>query len=96
MFGPGFRPPGWTAVARDEEQTLIYSVYQRNLPARGFRPAVLLLITGGVVGYGWYHLTKGIRERKYVGPPSTALPERLWVRPGHPILSPGSTLAARL
>jgi hypothetical protein len=37
---------------------------QRNLPARGFRPGLLLLGMFGVMGYGWYKLTIGIREHK--------------------------------
>ncbi|KAG7146331.1 NADH dehydrogenase [ubiquinone] 1 alpha subcomplex subunit 13 like protein [Verticillium longisporum] len=36
--------------------------YKRNLPARGFRPGILLLGMGAVMGYGWYKLIKGIRE----------------------------------
>lgn len=39
---------------------------QRNLPARGFRPGTMLLGVGLVMGYGWYHLIKGIREAKCV------------------------------
>lgn len=39
---------------------------QRNLPARGFRPAVLLLAMGGVMTYGFYRVGQGIREQKYV------------------------------
>lgn len=39
---------------------------QRNLPARGFRPGTMLIGMGLVMGYGWYQLTKGIREAKYV------------------------------
>jgi hypothetical protein len=37
---------------------------QRNLPARGFRPAILLAGMGGIMVYGWYHLIVGTRERK--------------------------------
>ncbi|UQC81545.1 GRIM-19 protein [Colletotrichum lupini] len=39
--------------------------YKRNLPARGFRPGTMLIGMGLVMGYGWYQLTKGIREAKY-------------------------------
>jgi hypothetical protein len=39
---------------------------QRNLPAKGFRPGVLLLGMGAIMGYGWYKLIVGIREAKYV------------------------------
>jgi hypothetical protein len=42
---------------------------QRNLPARGFRPGVLLLGMGAVMTYGWYRLFIGIREAKYVSRP---------------------------
>ena len=37
---------------------------QRNLPARGFRPGILLLGMGAIMTYGWYKLTKGMREAK--------------------------------
>jgi NADH dehydrogenase (ubiquinone) 1 alpha subcomplex subunit 13 len=40
--------------------------YKRNLPNRGFRPGVLLLGAGAVMGYGWYKLIHGMRELKYV------------------------------
>jgi NADH dehydrogenase (ubiquinone) 1 alpha subcomplex subunit 13 len=40
--------------------------YKRNLPARGFRPSVYIAGMLVVMGYGWYHLGKGIREAKYV------------------------------
>ncbi|CAM1503585.1 Fc.00g011760.m01.CDS01 [Cosmosporella sp. VM-42] len=40
--------------------------YKRNLPAKGFRPGVLLLGMGAVMGYGWYKLIHGMREAKYV------------------------------
>ena len=41
---------------------------QRNLPARGFRPGVLLLGMGAIMTFGWYKLIKGMREVKYVVP----------------------------
>ncbi|KAK3690458.1 NADH-ubiquinone oxidoreductase subunit [Podospora appendiculata] len=37
--------------------------YKRNLPARGFRPATMLAIGGGIVIFGWYKLIIGIREQ---------------------------------
>lgn len=37
---------------------------QRNLPARGFKPATLLAIGGGVMLYGWYQFGKGAREQR--------------------------------
>jgi hypothetical protein len=40
------------------------SSLQRNLPARGFRPAAMLAGCGVFMIYGWYKLTKGIREQK--------------------------------
>lgn len=39
---------------------------QRNLPARGFRPGVMLGLGGLVMVYGWYKLTLGMREQQYV------------------------------
>ncbi|KAG9249610.1 GRIM-19 [Emericellopsis atlantica] len=36
--------------------------FKRNLPAKGFRPGVLLLGMGAVMTYGWYRLTVGMRE----------------------------------
>ncbi|KAF5654769.1 NADH dehydrogenase [Fusarium sp. NRRL 25303] len=44
--------------------------YKRNLPAKGFRPGILLLGMGAVMGYGWYKLIGGMREAKYVITPS--------------------------
>ena len=41
---------------------------QRTLPAKGFRPGVLLLGAGAIMGFGWYKLIVGIREAKYVTP----------------------------
>lgn len=41
---------------------------QRNLPAKGFRPGILLLGMGAVMSYGWYKLIGGMREAKYVCP----------------------------
>ena len=38
---------------------------QRNLPARGFRPAVMLAGMVGVMTYGFWKLGKGIRQQKY-------------------------------
>jgi hypothetical protein len=37
--------------------------YKRNIPARGFRPAAILAGCGVFMIYGWYKLTKGIREQ---------------------------------
>ncbi|KAI8413017.1 hypothetical protein NW760_000169 [Fusarium oxysporum] len=45
--------------------------YKRNLPAKGFRPGILLLGMGAVMGYGWYKLIGGMREAKYVISPSS-------------------------
>jgi hypothetical protein len=47
---------------------------QRNLPAKGFRPGVLLLGMGAIMGYGWYKLIVGIREAKYVRPTPSIFP----------------------
>jgi len=38
---------------------------QRNLPARGFRPAYYLLAMGAIMTYGFIKVGKGIREQKY-------------------------------
>jgi hypothetical protein len=46
---------------------------QRNLPAKGFRPGILLLGMGAVMGYGWYKLIGGMREAKYVCPSPSSL-----------------------
>ncbi len=53
-------------VNRDERGADIVARKQRNLPARGFRPAYLLLGAGIAMTYGWYKLIHGIREQKYV------------------------------
>ncbi|KAK0377171.1 GRIM-19 protein [Colletotrichum limetticola] len=47
---------------------------QRNLPARGFRPGTMLIGMGLVMGYGWYQLTKGIREANELAR------EKMWAR----------------
>lgn len=38
---------------------------QRNLPARGFRPGVVLVGVAGLMTFGFWRLGKGIREHKY-------------------------------
>ena len=38
--------------------------YKRNLPSRGFRPAVLMGICGAVMTFGWYKLALGMREQQ--------------------------------
>ncbi|KAF4775168.1 GRIM-19 protein [Colletotrichum scovillei] len=48
--------------------------YKRNLPARGFRPGTMLIGMGLVMGYGWYQLTKGIREANELAR------EKMWAR----------------
>ncbi|PHH60514.1 hypothetical protein CDD81_1604 [Ophiocordyceps australis] len=48
--------------------------YKRNLPARGFRPGVLLLGMGGIMVYGWYKLIPGIREANELAR------EKMWAR----------------
>jgi NADH dehydrogenase (ubiquinone) 1 alpha subcomplex subunit 13 len=48
--------------------------YKRNLPNRGFRPGVLLLGAGAVMGYGWYKLIHGMRELNELGR------EKVWAR----------------
>ena len=37
---------------------------QRNLPARGFRPSVMLVAVAGVMTFGFWKIGKGIREQK--------------------------------
>lgn len=46
---------------------------QRNLPARGFRPAVMLAAVAGVMTYGFWKVGRGIREQKYVAASKWAL-----------------------
>ncbi|KAM0460061.1 hypothetical protein ACHAO4_002191 [Trichoderma viride] len=48
--------------------------YKRNLPAKGFRPGILLLGMGAVMGYGWYKLIGGIREANELAR------EKMWAR----------------
>lgn len=68
---------------------------QRNLPARGFRPATLLGAAGVVMIYGWYKLTLGIREQKYVCLPFllpvSTIPPPFTTNPAPPLPSPLST-----
>ena len=40
--------------------------YKRNLPVRGFRPAVYLIGSGALMAYGFWRVGQGIREHKYV------------------------------
>jgi hypothetical protein len=42
--------------------------YKRNLPVRGFRPAVYLVGTGLLMTYGFWRVGQGIQEHKYVSP----------------------------
>jgi hypothetical protein len=60
----------------DESLRADQEFQQRNLPARGFRPGVLLLGMGAVMTYGWYRLFIGIREAKYVSLPLHSPPSR--------------------
>ncbi|PSR82424.1 NADH-ubiquinone oxidoreductase subunit [Coniella lustricola] len=48
--------------------------YKRNLPARGFKPATLLAIGGGVMLYGWWRYGKGAREQRELAR------EKMWAR----------------
>lgn len=48
--------------------------YKRNLPARGFKPATLLALGGGVMLYGWYQFGKGAREQRELAR------EKMWAR----------------
>jgi hypothetical protein len=53
---------------------------QRNLPARGFRPAYLLLGMGALMTYGFWRVGQGIREQKYVDcRDAIGLEARLWL-----------------
>lgn len=40
--------------------------YKRNLPIRGFRPAVYIVGTAVLMTYGFWRVGQGIREHKYV------------------------------
>ena len=59
-----------TRMLEDKQKTTrnadFCASFQRNLPARGFKPATLLAIGGGVMLYGWYYYGKGAREQRYV------------------------------
>ncbi|KAJ2904998.1 nadh dehydrogenase [Zalerion maritima] len=46
----------------------------RNLPARGFRPGMLLFGSGLIMVYGWYYAIRGIREKNEL------LREKMWSR----------------
>ncbi|KAF2278270.1 uncharacterized protein EI97DRAFT_448958 [Westerdykella ornata] len=48
--------------------------YRRNLPARGFRPAVYVLATFGIMTYGFYRAGQGIREHNELAR------EKMWAR----------------
>ncbi|KAG4026581.1 hypothetical protein MFRU_039g00590 [Monilinia fructicola] len=48
--------------------------YKRNLPARGFRPSVVLLAMAGVMTYGFWKVGKGIREQNELAR------EKMWSR----------------
>jgi NADH dehydrogenase (ubiquinone) 1 alpha subcomplex subunit 13 len=41
-------------------------LYKRNLPARGFRPAMYLVGTAALMTYGFWRVGQGIREHKCV------------------------------
>jgi len=47
---------------------------QRNLPARGFRPAVMLAGVVGIMTFGFYKVGKGIREQNELAR------EKMWSR----------------
>jgi hypothetical protein len=72
---PGAGPQQSKLLSKVHEHPLTFAFpsSQRNLPARGFRPGALLAIGGVVMAYGWWRLTQGIREQKYVPfPPQTS------------------------
>ncbi|OBT90010.1 hypothetical protein VE02_01590 [Pseudogymnoascus sp. 03VT05] len=48
--------------------------YKRNLPARGFRPAYLLLGMGALMTYGFWRVGQGIREQNELAR------EKMWSR----------------
>ncbi|KAH7327740.1 GRIM-19 [Stachybotrys elegans] len=48
--------------------------YKRNLPSKGFRPGLVLLGMGAIMGYGWYKLFHGIREANELAR------EKMWAR----------------
>ncbi|EKD18794.1 uncharacterized protein L3040_008704 [Drepanopeziza brunnea f. sp. 'multigermtubi'] len=48
--------------------------YKRNLPARGFRPSVMLAAMFGMMGFGFYKVGKGIREQNELAR------EKMWSR----------------
>ncbi|KAI1385157.1 GRIM-19 [Hypoxylon trugodes] len=48
--------------------------YKRNLPGPGFRPATLLLGMGAIMVFGFYKLTKGVREQNELAR------EKMWSR----------------
>jgi hypothetical protein len=51
-------------IERGREMEADSVTKQRNLPARGFRPAILLAGVAGICTYGFWKLGKGIREQK--------------------------------
>ncbi|KAL1602777.1 hypothetical protein SLS60_006198 [Paraconiothyrium brasiliense] len=48
--------------------------YKRNLPARGFRPAMYLVGTAAVMTYGFWRVGQGIREHNELAR------EKMWAR----------------
>ncbi|PMD67153.1 uncharacterized protein K444DRAFT_639191 [Hyaloscypha bicolor E] len=48
--------------------------YKRNLPARGFRPGVMLFAVAGVMTFGFWKVGKGIREQNELAR------EKMWSR----------------
>ncbi|KHJ33855.1 putative nadh-ubiquinone oxidoreductase subunit grim-19 [Erysiphe necator] len=48
--------------------------YKRNLPARGFRPAVLLFGMASIMTYGFWRVGQGIREHNELAR------EKMWSR----------------
>ena len=59
----GYQPVQYKVGASSGRHNLLLTL-QRNLPAKGFRPGILLLGAGAVMGFGWYKLIGGIREAK--------------------------------
>ncbi|CAD6503058.1 BgTH12-02729 [Blumeria graminis f. sp. triticale] len=48
--------------------------YKRNLPARGFRPSILLFGVAGIMTYGFWRVGQGIREHNELAR------EKMWSR----------------
>ena len=60
----GYEPVQYKVSLKQLLRSISADYVQRNLPARGFRPAYYLIGMGAIMTYGFYKYGIGVREHK--------------------------------